>query len=106
MTYLCSSAVTANSLYLHHYDLTNPDRLYSAKKAQAEGKSGPTDVISPTFIHPLATVDPTAKIGPNVSIGPHAVIGAGARIRDAVILNNVELKVDTIELYHSLRRHT
>jgi len=33
-----------------------------------------------------------SQIGPNVSIGSRAIIGKGCRIRDSIILDNVEIK--------------
>lgn len=53
------------------------------------------ELIAPVYIHPTAVIHPTAKIGPNVSIGPRALIGRGVRIRNAIILDNVEVKHDS-----------
>lgn len=33
------------------------------------------------------------KIGPNVSIGPRVTIGKGVRIKDSIILDNVQIGV-------------
>ena len=46
------------------------------------------------FIHPTAVVDPTAKLGPNVSIGSNCVIGAGARVKESIILDGADLRVN------------
>lgn len=54
------------------------------------------EIISPVIIHPSAVIHPTAKIGPNVSLAERVVIGRGVRIRDAIILENVEIKHDSI----------
>jgi mannose-1-phosphate guanylyltransferase len=51
------------------------------------------------FIHPTATVHPSAKLGPNVSIGARVVIGQGARIKESILLDNVEIKPYACILY-------
>lgn len=83
------SAVPANALYLQN-----------AWKLGSKELSAPSaGIIPPVFIHPTAQVDPTSKIGPNVSIGPRAVIGAGVRIKEAIVLNDCEIKHDACILY-------
>lgn len=57
-------------------------------------ESGP-ELIAPVYIHPTAVIHPSARIGPNVSIGPRALIGRGVRVRDAIILDSVEVKNDS-----------
>lgn len=54
------------------------------------------ELIQPVIIHPSAIIHPTAKIGPNVSLAERVVIGRGVRIHDAIILDNVEIKHDSI----------
>ncbi|KAI9308191.1 nucleotide-diphospho-sugar transferase [Cunninghamella echinulata] len=78
------SAVGANATYLEQQAKENPDRL--AKK----NPNGP-EILGAVYIHPSAQIDPTAKIGPNVSIGPRVHIGKGVRIKDAIILDNVQI---------------
>jgi mannose-1-phosphate guanylyltransferase len=83
------SAVPANALYLQ-----------KAFQAQSDELTPPSAVIvPPVYIHPTAEVDPTAKLGPNVSVGPRAIIGAGARVKESVILEDVEIKHDACVLY-------
>lgn len=83
------SAVPASSLYL-----TKAFQSQSKELAQPSAY-----IIPPVFIHPTAKVDPTAKIGPNVSIGPRAIIGAGVRVKESIILEDVEIKHDACILY-------
>jgi mannose-1-phosphate guanylyltransferase len=83
------SAVPANALYLQ-----------KAFQSQSEEIAKPSaNIVPPVFIHPTAQVDPTAKLGPNVSIGPKAIIGAGARVKEAVVLDEAEIKHDACVLY-------
>jgi len=83
------SAVPANALYLQ-----------KALQSGAEELAAPSaNILPPVFIHPTATVDPTAKLGPHVSIGPRAVIGAGVRIKESIVLEDVEIKHDACILY-------
>lgn len=83
------SAVPANALY-----------LTKAFQSQSEELAKPSaNILPPVFIDPTAEVDPTAKLGPNVSIGPNAVIGPGVRIKESIVLENVEIKHDACVLY-------
>jgi mannose-1-phosphate guanylyltransferase len=83
------SAIPANALYLQ-----------KAFQSQSEELAAPSaNILPPVFIHPTATVDPTAKLGPNVSIGPKAVIGAGVRVKESIVLEEVEIKHDACVLY-------
>ncbi|EXJ95483.1 mannose-1-phosphate guanylyltransferase [Capronia coronata CBS 617.96] len=83
------SAVPANALYLQ-----------KAFQSQSEEIAKPSaTILPPVFIHPTATVDPTAKLGPNVSIGPKAIIGPGVRVKDAIVLEEAEIKHDACVLY-------
>lgn len=106
-----SSAIPANRLYLQHFKITAPRRLSHIPTSATSAGSplsptspttpagGPVSlssgIIQPVFIHPSANVHPSARIGPNVSIGPRAVIDRGVRIKDAIILDNVEIKNDS-----------
>ncbi|SAL95921.1 hypothetical protein [Absidia glauca] len=78
------SAIAANATYLEQQAKENPDRL--TKKSP----NGP-EIIGAVYIHPSAQVDPSAKIGPNVSIGPRVHVGKGVRIKDAIILDSVQI---------------
>ncbi|KAI9208091.1 nucleotide-diphospho-sugar transferase [Polychytrium aggregatum] len=101
-----SSLIPANREYLQHFRQSNPKRLSTGQKfspsdvakALATGVVLPQhpEYISPVYIHPTAVVHPTAKIGPNVSIGPRALVGPGVRIRDSIVLDNTEVKHDSI----------
>ncbi|KIW16417.1 hypothetical protein PV08_06469 [Exophiala spinifera] len=83
------SAVPANALY-----------LAKAFQSQSDEIATPSaNIVPPVFIHPTATVDPTAKLGPNVSVGPKAIIGAGARVKEAIVLEEAEIKHDACVLY-------
>ena len=83
------SAVPANALYLQQ-----------AWQTQSKELAAPSaNIIPPVFIHPTAQVDPTAKLGPNVSVGPRAVIGNGVRIKESIVLEDVEIKHDACILY-------
>lgn len=83
------SAIPANALYLQK-------ALHSGSTELAKPSA---NILQPVFIHPTAKVDPTAKLGPNVSIGPRAVIGAGVRIKEAIVLEDCEIKHDACILY-------
>jgi mannose-1-phosphate guanylyltransferase len=118
-----SSTIVANYKYLQHFLLANPRRLSTAVSGHAvprprSGRHSPLhilrasspgvltsspgqqeappvpELIAPVYIHPTAIIHPTAKIGPNVSIGPRALVGRGARIRDAILLDSVEVNND------------
>jgi NDP-sugar pyrophosphorylase family protein len=83
------SAVPANALYLQ--------QAYQSGSPELAKPSA--NILPPVFIHPTAEVDPTAKIGPNVSIGPRAVVGAGVRIKEAIVLEDCEIKHDACIMY-------
>lgn len=83
------SAVPANALYL----------TKAFQSGSAELASPSANIVPPVFIHPSADVDPSAKLGPNVSVGPRAVIGPGVRIKESIILEDVEIKHDACVLY-------
>ncbi|KAG0165009.1 Proteasome subunit alpha type-2 [Apophysomyces sp. BC1034] len=78
------SAIPANAAYLEQQARERPDRLTSQKP-------GGPEIVGAVYIHPSAHIDPTAKIGPNVSIGPRVNIGKGVRIKDSIILDNVQI---------------
>lgn len=83
------SAVPANALYLQ-----------KAMQSGSEELAAPSaSIVPPVFIHPTATVDPTAKLGPNVSVGPRAVIGPGVRVKESIVLEDVEIRHDACVLY-------
>jgi mannose-1-phosphate guanylyltransferase len=83
------SAVPANALYLQRAWQRGDKEL---------AQPGP-NIVAPVFIHPSAQVHPTAKLGPNVSIGPRVTIGAGARVKEAIVLEDSEIKHDACVLY-------
>ncbi|KAL1926209.1 hypothetical protein VTP01DRAFT_6074 [Rhizomucor pusillus] len=78
------SAIPANAAYLEQNARENPHKL-------AQQQPGGPEIIGAVYIHPSAHVDPTAKIGPNVSIGPRVNIGKGVRIKESIILDNVQI---------------
>ncbi|KAJ3035165.1 hypothetical protein HDV00_004287 [Rhizophlyctis rosea] len=94
-----SSAIPANRLYLQWFIKNAPRRLSTAPRAsdivESPTDEGTAEVIQPAYIHPTAVIHPSAKLGPNVSIGPRVVIGRGVRVRDSIILDNVEIKNDS-----------
>ena len=83
------SAVPANALYLQ--------KAFQQQSPEIAKPSA--TIIPPVFIHPTAEVDPTAKLGPNVSIGPKVIVGPGARIKEAIVLEDSEIKHDACVLY-------
>lgn len=87
-----ASALPANDLALANAKYDN-----SAQKAT---------IIEPVFIHPTAKVAASAKIGPNVSIGPNTVINEGVRIKDSIVLDNVEVDEHSLVLYSIISRDT
>jgi mannose-1-phosphate guanylyltransferase len=104
-----SSCISANRRYLQYFMEAQPKRLSqpigqtplrsTISPISSEAMSPNTarnfpEIISPVIIHPTAVVHPSAKIGPNAFIGPRALIGRGVRIRDALILDGVEIKND------------
>ena len=108
-----SSTITANKMYLQYFLQANPKRLSipalsaapspigsvlspkSVVVSSPVGENGDRiipEIIAPTFIHPTAVIHPSAKIGPNAFVGAGALIGRGCRVRDAIILDKVEIK--------------
>lgn len=83
------SAVPANALYLQ--------KAFQQQSPEIAKPSA--TIIPPVFIHPTAQVDPSAKLGPNVSIGPKVVVGPGARIKEAIVLEDSEIRHDACVLY-------
>lgn len=83
------SALPANKLVLASYRKNCPERLTTV--SDGKDSKGPT-IVGDVFIHPTAQVDPSAKIGPNVSIGPRVIVEAGVRIKESILLDNVEVK--------------
>ena len=88
------SAVPANALYLQK-------AFQSGSKELATPSA---NILPPVFIHPTAEVDPTAKLGPHVSVGPRSIIGAGVRIKESIVLEDVEIKHDACVLYSIIAR--
>ncbi|KAK3814927.1 MAG: nucleotide-diphospho-sugar transferase [Benniella sp.] len=86
------SAVPVNGLYLQQLLSTQPEKL-------AKSAPGGPEIEGAVYIHPTAQVDPKAKLGPNVSIGPNVYVGQGARIRDSIILDSVDIKQNACILY-------
>ena len=83
------SAVPANALY-----------LTKAFQAQSDELAKPSaNILPPVYIHPSATVDPSAKLGPNVSVGARARIGPGVRVKEAIVLEDTEIRHDACVLY-------
>jgi mannose-1-phosphate guanylyltransferase len=102
-----SSCISANRRYLQYFLQAQPKRLSQpvgqtpvrATMSPIEAVSPNSarnfpEIIAPVIIHPTAVVHPSAKIGPNAVIGPRALIGRGVRVRDALILDGVEVKND------------
>jgi mannose-1-phosphate guanylyltransferase len=109
------SAVPASALYLAQFQKTNSKFLTAPGKA---GAGGPT-ILPPVFIDPTAEVDDSAKIGPNVSLGeslqweitrnvhgidadtfvtllgPNVRIAAGARVKDAILMEGAFVDVSS-----------
>ncbi|KAI8819210.1 nucleotide-diphospho-sugar transferase [Fimicolochytrium jonesii] len=100
-----SSVIPANRMYLQHFLHAAPRKLSNAPKPNLNdltnlttGGNTTATVIQPAYIHPTAVLHPTAKLGPNVSIGPRVLLGRGVRVRDAILLDSVEVKNDSCVL--------
>ncbi|EDQ87353.1 uncharacterized protein MONBRDRAFT_33433 [Monosiga brevicollis MX1] len=78
------SAVYANRHYLEQYARHEPERL---ARSSEEGFK----VVGNVVVDPSASVHPSAKLGPNVSVGPNVKIHAGARVKDTILLDSVEM---------------
>lgn len=111
-----SSAIYANRNYLALYRTRSPQLLAGNSES---GKSKGPKIIGDVFIHPTAVIDPTAtvrlqlpikifvltsslfstKIGPNVSISEGVHIGAGVRLKESIILKNVNIKNHSLVMY-------
>ncbi|BFZ54011.1 hypothetical protein PYCC9005_001042 [Savitreella phatthalungensis] len=89
------SAVPANALYLTRAEQNEP----GSQRPQQQ-----CDVIGPVYVHPSAQIDPSARLGPNVSIGANVRIGPGVRVKDAIVLDNVDLRANSCVL-HSIIGH-
>ncbi|KAJ3417189.1 hypothetical protein HDV05_006395 [Chytridiales sp. JEL 0842] len=115
-----SSTIPANRQYLQYFKKKEPRRLslippttpqlttpqITTPLASSATTMSPTSttvpglpgtsggLIAPVYIHPTAIVHPTARIGPNVSIGPRVIVGRGARVKDSILLDAVEIKND------------
>ncbi|KAF9386798.1 Proteasome subunit alpha type-2 [Podila verticillata] len=86
------SAVPVNGLYLEQVLQSTPEKL-------AKNIPGGPEIVGAVYIHPTARIDPNAKLGPNVSIGPNVIVGKGTRIRDSIILDNVDIKQNACILH-------
>lgn len=86
-----ASALPANDLVLDN-------SKYDNSKQQCQ-------IIEPVFIHPSATIEKGAKIGPHVSIGPNCVISNGVRIKDSILLDNVEVWENSLILNSIVSSH-
>eukprot|EP01018_Ginkgo_biloba_P014052 Gb_40673 [translate_table: standard] len=86
-------SLRCSSLYLSQYRRTSPGLL-----AKSDGGRTAT-IVGDVYIHPSAKVHPTAKIGPNVSISANARIGAGVRLIGCIILDDVEIKENSIVMH-------
>lgn len=98
-----SSTIPANKKYLQHFKSNHPRRLSNIPASATSATSASTaatssGIIPPVYIHTTAIIHPTAKIGPNVSIGPRVLIGRGVRVKDSILLDNVEVKNDSCVL--------
>ncbi|GAA5956504.1 hypothetical protein JCM8115_000591 [Rhodotorula mucilaginosa] len=102
-----ASAIPANALILASYKTTNPSLLRRRSptilaKSRADytskARKGP-EIVEPCFIHESAEIDDSAKIGPNVSIGANVKIGFGARVKEAIVLDNATLDKNAVVLY-------
>ncbi|ODV91522.1 hypothetical protein CANCADRAFT_55378 [Tortispora caseinolytica NRRL Y-17796] len=89
------AAVAANKLYLQSMYQRDPSCLTSGD-----------NIVPPVYVDPTAFVDPTAKIGPYVSIGPRSRVGPGARVKNAIVLEDCEIKRDSCTLNAILARGT
>lgn len=90
--------MAASSAYLEHFAKTSPELLTPASPIRRPSMPSPPsgqdegpEIVGAVYIHPSATVHPTAKIGPNVAIGPSAVVEQGARVKDSVLLDGVQV---------------
>lgn len=86
-------SLRCSELYLSQYQRTSPELL-------AKGDGGRTaTIVGNVYIHPSAKVHPTAKIGPNVSVSANARIGAGVRLIGCIVLDDVEIKENSIVMH-------
>ncbi len=86
-----AATLYANRHYLERLRATNPALLASAA-------DNGFHVVGDVRVDSTAEVHPSAKIGPNVTIGPGVVVGPGARVKDAIVLENVILGVRSVVL--------
>lgn len=83
-------SLRCSGLYLSQFRFASPHLL-----ADGDGTKSAT-IWGDVYIHPSAKVHPTAKIGPNVSISANARVGAGVRLVNCIILDDVEIKENTL----------
>eukprot|EP01099_Mayorella_cantabrigiensis_P000141 TRINITY_DN1061_c0_g1_i2.p1 TRINITY_DN1061_c0_g1~~TRINITY_DN1061_c0_g1_i2.p1 ORF type:complete len:423 (-),score=89.10 TRINITY_DN1061_c0_g1_i2:39-1307(-) len=82
----------SNELLLKQYRRVSPDLL-------ARSEKGGPQIIGDVIIHPSAQIHPTAKIGPNVCIGKNVIVEAGVRVKQALILDQSELRARSCIMY-------
>lgn len=83
-------SIKCSALYLAQFRLTSPHLL-----ASGDGNRNAT-VVGDVYVHPSARVHPTAKIGPNVSISANARIAPGVRLKNCIVLDDVEIKENAV----------
>ena len=90
-------AIYCSDKYLQYYEKVNPEILTKQNKVKYQ-------VSGNIVIEPSAKISDSAKIGPNVYIGPNSIIGKGVRIHDAIILNDVVIKVIIIKIKIKIKK--
>eukprot|EP01095_Lingulamoeba_sp_RSL-Kostka_P015826 TRINITY_DN7436_c0_g1_i1.p1 TRINITY_DN7436_c0_g1~~TRINITY_DN7436_c0_g1_i1.p1 ORF type:complete len:425 (-),score=140.50 TRINITY_DN7436_c0_g1_i1:878-2152(-) len=79
------TALECTDLLLSIYNKENQDKL---SKSSEESPM----IVGNVLIDPSAKLDASAKIGPNVTIGKNVIVGQGVRLKNCIILDNVEIK--------------
>lgn len=83
-------SIKCSDLYLAQFRSTSPHLL-----ASGDGNRNAT-VVGDVYVHPSARVHPTAKIGPNVSISANARIAPGVRLKNCIVLDDVEIQENAV----------
>lgn len=86
-------SLKCSALYLAQFRYTSPQLLSNGDGTKS------ASIIGDVYIHPSAKVHPTAKIGPNVSISANARVGPGARLIHCIILDDVEIKENSVVIH-------
>ena len=81
-------ALKCSELYLNQYRDTDPSMLADSNMQTADAPR----ITGSVHIHTSAIVHKDATIGPNVSIGPGVYVGPGTRLRDCIVLDDVQIK--------------